>query len=156
MSELYRIVPAGDQIMIAGHFRKIADLSRSIVARLFSNGTVDTGFDAQLTITDSSTMWATDIAPTKDGKYMVCGYVTYQSLARGWLSRLTGAGAMDTTFTPTTPSPNVVITAGEVPDMVLQPYGKSVVVGNFSEIIDGSFFNRPQRGGIARFNINGP
>lgn len=39
--------------------------------------------------------------------------------------------------------------------MLLQPDGKSVIIGDFSEIIDGSLFNRPQRGGIARFNVNG-
>ena len=155
VSELYRIVPVNDQIMVAGHFRKINLVNQSIAARFFSNGTVDAGFNAQITITNSSTMWATDLIPTKDGKYMICGYVTYESLGRGWLTRLTGTGAMDTTFTPTTPSPNVVITAGQVRDMLLQPDGKSVIVGDFSEIIDGSLFNRPQRGGIARFNVNG-
>jgi hypothetical protein len=39
--------------------------------------------------------------------------------------------------------------------MFLQPDGRIMVCGDFSEIIDGSFFNRPQRGHIARFTAAG-
>jgi uncharacterized delta-60 repeat protein len=158
VSEIFKIVPlSGGQIMLAGHFRIVNGVSRTVAARLNSTGSLDTGFDAQITITDGVKVRATGLAPTADGKYVVSGYVTYQNLARGWLARLDSHGVMDTAFGPTnpgTPSPNVVLTAGEVRNMALQSDGSIMIVGNFSEIIDGSFF-KPQRGGIARFTAGG-
>ena len=159
VSDLRRLVYlTGGQIMVAGHFRKINDTDRTQVARLNANGTLDEGFNSQIAINLGASIRSNSVATTTGDKYVVSGYVTYDGLARGFLCRLLNTGALDTTFGPTvssTPSPNVVITAGEVMDMVLQPDGRIVIVGNFPEIIDGSFFDRPQRGRIARFTADG-
>jgi uncharacterized delta-60 repeat protein len=159
VSDLRRLVYlTGGQIMVAGHFRKINGTDRTQVARLNANGTLDEAFNSQITINLGASIRSNSVAPTTGGKYVVSGYVTYDGLARGFLCRLLNTGALDTTFGPTvstTPSPNVVITAGEVMDMGLQPDGRIVIVGNFPEIIDGSLFDRPQRGRIARFTADG-
>jgi uncharacterized delta-60 repeat protein len=158
VSDIYKIVPTGDQIMLAGHFRIINGENRTTAARLFSTGALDITFDAQVIITGgtpaSGGIRSYALAPTGDGKYMVGGYVTYAGLARGWLTRLTTSGAMDTNFIPTTPSPNVVLTTGDVKDLALQPDGRIVIVGGFGQIIF-SDFDRPERGGIARFTADG-
>ncbi|MBU4354340.1 MAG: hypothetical protein KJ822_03215 [Proteobacteria bacterium] len=145
------------QIMVAGHFRTIDTLSRTTVARLFANGALDTSFDAQVSINLGTGIQAYRLAEV-NGKYLVGGYVTYDGLARGFLTRLTSTGAMDTTFgptAPTTPSPNVIIPNGTVKDLALQNDGRILACGDFSEIIDGSFWDRPQRGRIARFTADG-
>lgn len=149
-------VLGNSQIMVSGYFRTINGVSRTVTARLNADGSLDAAFDAQVTITSGTNVRANRVAEV-DGKYVVAGYVTYGGLARGFLCRLTGAGALDATFGPTdvfTPSPNVNITAGEVMDMFLQKDGRIMVCGNFSEIIDGSWSN-PQRGRIARFTAGG-
>jgi uncharacterized delta-60 repeat protein len=157
VSDLKQAVPlANGQIMVAGHLRKAGGLTRTALVRLFSDGLLDTSFDAQITITSGTNVRANRVAEV-GGKYVVAGYVTFEGLARGFLTRLTDTGALDPTFGPTappTPSPNVNITAGEVMDLALQKDQRIMVSGNFSEIIDGSW-SRPQRGRIARFTADG-
>jgi uncharacterized delta-60 repeat protein len=157
VSDLRRLVYlSSGQIMVAGHFRKINNIDRTQVARLNANGTLDEEFNSQITINSGDSIRVDSVAPTTGSKYVVSGYVTYAGLARGFLCRLLNTGALDNTFGPTvsyTPSPNVVITAGEVMDMGLQPDGRIVIVGNFSNIKDG--FLEPQRGRIARFTADG-
>ena len=144
------------QIMVAGHFRTINGLSRTTLARFNADGTLDATFDAQITINLGASIQSYRTAET-NGKYLVGGYVTYDSLSRGFLTRLTSTGAMDTTFGPTgpsTPSPNVIIPNGTVKDLALQNDGRILICGDFGEIIDGSW-SRPQRGRIARFTADG-
>ncbi|MCX5889079.1 MAG: delta-60 repeat domain-containing protein [Deltaproteobacteria bacterium] len=157
VSDLKQVKPRQNgQIMVAGHFRTISGLSRTTAARLNADGTLDAAFDAQVTINLGVSIRSDRVAEV-NGKYLVVGYVTYDGLSRGFLTRLTNTGAMDPTFGPTaapTPSPNVIITAGEVKDLALQKDGRIMVCGDFVEIIDGSF-SRPQRGRIARFTADG-
>lgn len=155
VSELWRVVPLSTgQIMVAGHFQQAEGQPRSQVVRLNANGTLDPTFTSQITITDGTNIRPYALVPTTDNKYAVAGYVTYQGLARGFLCRLLSTGAMDTTFTPVSPSPNVVITNGDVNDLVLQPDGQLVIAGNFTEIKDGSWFP-PNRYSLARFSTTG-
>ncbi|MBU4232936.1 MAG: hypothetical protein KJ822_19385 [Proteobacteria bacterium] len=158
VSDLKQVTPlANGQIMVAGHLRQADGITRTALVRLFSDGLLDTSFDAQITITSGTSIRANRVAEV-NGKYLVSGYVTFEGLARGFLTRLTNTGALDASFGPTaapTPSPNVNILAGEVKDMALQKDGRIMVCGDFSEIIDGSFWDRPQRGHIARFTADG-
>jgi uncharacterized delta-60 repeat protein len=159
VSELYRVVVQNNgQLLIGGHFRKVNGTDRTQVARLNADGSLDAGFNSQITIADGTGIVPNAVLPTAGGKYVVAGYVTYQSLARGFLCRLNTDGTLDNTFGPPgpapNPSPNVVIPAGQVYDLGLQSDGRIMIVGSFSEIKDGSF-SPPQRGGIARFTADG-
>ena len=143
VSELDRVVPlSGGQIMIAGHFRKINNTDSTQVARLNANGSLDPDFSSKITITDGDNIIPYSVAPVSGGKYVVSGYVTDQSLSRGFLCRLDRRRRLDPAFGPSgpapNPSPNVVIPAGQVNDMRVQPDGRIVIVGNFSEIIDNT------------------
>jgi uncharacterized delta-60 repeat protein len=157
VSDLKQVKPLQNgQIMVAGHLRKANGVARTAMAKLNSDGTLDLSFDPLITITSGASIKVNRVVPVGD-KYVVSGYVTFESLARGFLTRLTSTGALDNTFGPTTaptPSPNVNILAGEVKDMALQGDGRIMVCGDFSEIIDGSW-SRPQRGHIARFTAAG-
>jgi len=151
---VYAVLPlAGNQVLIGGHVRKIAGQERSPLARLNTEGGLDAAFTPQITIT-SGTGLATYALAESSGKYYVGGYVTYDGLARGFFTRVTGAGAIDPAFAPTTPSAGVVIPNGTVREIGVQSDGKSIICGDFGEIIDGSF-NRPQRRGLARFTTTG-
>ena len=150
VSDLKQAVPLPNgQIMVAGHLRTANGAARTAMARLNANGTLDASFDPQITITSGASVRVNRVAPVGD-KYVVSGYVLYDTtlpkLNRGFLTRLTSTGALDTTFGPSggaTPSHNVNITAGEVKDMLLQKDGRIMVCGDFSEIIDGSFCPAP-------------
>lgn len=155
VSELWRVVPLSNgQILAAGHFQQVEGQPRSQVVRLNANGTLDNTFTSQITITDGTNIRPYAVVLTPDNKYAVAGYVVYQGLVRGFLCRLLNSGAMDTTFTPTSPSPNVVITAGEVNDLVVQPDGQLVIGGVFTQIKDGSW-DPPNRKHLARFSATG-
>ncbi|MDQ7833139.1 MAG: delta-60 repeat domain-containing protein [Desulfovibrionaceae bacterium] len=153
---VYAVLPlAGNQVMVGGHVRKIAGQERSPLARLNADGSLDAAFTPQIAITSGTSLSTYALAGEETGKYYVGGYVTYDGLARGFFTRLTSTGSMDATFAPTSPSPNVVLVTSTVREIAVQPDGKPIFCGDFEEIIDGSFWNRPIRRGLARFTATG-
>ncbi len=152
---VYAVLPLnGDKVLVGGHVRKISTFDRGPVARLNADGSLDGLFNPQITITNGTSLAVHALAQDQ-GKYYVGGYVTYESLARGFFTRVTDTGALDATFTPTTPSPNVVVVNSTVREIAVQPDHKVMFCGDFLEIIDGSIFNRPQRRGLARYTSTG-
>ncbi len=152
---IYAVLPlAGNKVMVGGHVRKVAGEERNALARLNADGGLDAAFTSQIAIT-SGTSLSTYALTEEEGKYYVGGYVTYEGLARGFFTRLTSTGSMDTTFAPTSPSPNVVLVTSTVREIAVQPDGKPIFCGDFEEIIDGSFWSRPIRRGLARFTATG-
>lgn len=151
---IYAVLPlSGGKVLAGGHVRKISGSDRTPLGRLNADGGLDAAFDPQIGITSGTSLQTYALAEDQ-GKYYVGGYVTYDGLARGFFTRLTDAGSLDATFTPTTPSANVIIPNGTVREIVVQRDHKPVFCGDFSEIIDGSW-NRPQRRGLARFTTVG-
>jgi uncharacterized delta-60 repeat protein len=152
---VYAVLPlSGNQVLVGGHVRKAATVDRSPLARLNADGGLDAAFNPQIPITSGTGLAAYALAED-DGDYYVGGYVTYEGLARGFFTRVTSTGAIDATFLPTTPSAGVVIVNSTVREIGVQSDGKAVFCGDFTEVIDGSFFDRPQRRGLARFTAAG-
>ncbi|MBI2949201.1 MAG: immunoglobulin domain-containing protein [Verrucomicrobia bacterium] len=163
---LSRTIPLSNgQALIGGHFRSLNGASRSYFARLNTDGSADSSFDAQIVIQgrdplnpsriltgQSPTVEA--IAPQPDGRIVIGGYVTWDGLARGYVMRLNSNGQMDANFIPNSVAANVVITAGTVRDVALLANAKILAGGGFAEIITPGF-TRPRRGGIVRFEANG-
>lgn len=145
---------SGNKVLVGGHIRKVAGTDRSPLARLSADGSLDAAFNPQIPITNGTGLAVYAMAED-DGDYDVGGYVTYDSLARGFYTRLTATGGIDPAFTPTSPSAGVVIANSIVREIVVEPDGKAVFCGDFTEIIDGSFFDRPQRRGLARYTATG-
>ncbi len=108
-----------------------------VVARLNPNGTRDTSFTSPL----PSSASVYDLALQADGKILIAG----ESAAAGnpaIFMRLNSDGSVDTTYNP--PMPNDVVYR-----VLVQPDGKSIICGEFTQISTSS------RNRIARYNADG-
>ena len=129
------------KILIGGDFTSVNGRSRSGIARLNTDGSVDTGFDPGAGATGGG-VWTIAVQP--DGKVVIGGQFTkYKGVSMAGLARLSSAGALDASF---------VVGAGfngYVSSSVLQPDGKIVIGGGFTTYQGGTAKR------IARVNTNG-
>lgn len=90
-----RIQPDG-RVLVAGSFSAIGGVPRNCIARLNTDGTVDTTFVSAL---PSSTSIVFDVALQDDGKMLITGFFTRPDRA-GYqvIARLNANGSLDTTF----------------------------------------------------------
>lgn len=126
------------KILIGGTFRVVLGVRRNNLARLNTDGTLDSLFNPNPDTSISS------IALQADGKILVGGnFSTIGEEARNSIARLEPNGVVDTGFDPD---------AGEfqsVSTIALQADGKILLGGSFSSI------GGQTRHGIARLNPNG-
>lgn len=85
-------VTAGNRVLVGGDFTTVNDQPRSGLARLLSNGALDTTFDP--TALGSGTI--NGIWPQPDGKILVAGY--FSELGSYRVIRLLSNGSMDSTW----------------------------------------------------------
>ena len=139
--DVYAILLQPDTtLIIGGLFTSYNGTARNRIARLFSNGTLDTGFDPG-TGADNKIL---ALARQGDGKLIVAGtFTTFNGSARNSIARVNGDGSHDLTFNPGTGA-NGVINA-----VALQTDGKIIIGGNFTT------FNGFTRNAIARLNNDG-
>jgi uncharacterized delta-60 repeat protein/prepilin-type N-terminal cleavage/methylation domain-containing protein len=137
------IAPLPDgKVLIGGNFLGVDGASRSRIARLNANGTVDTTFGNGMTLSDNAVQ---AIVPLSDGKVLVGGYfTTFNGVSRPYIVRIQADGTVDTTFTNGQTGPGSVVEA-----IALQPDGKMVIGGWFTNV-SGSARNR-----VARLNADG-
>jgi uncharacterized delta-60 repeat protein len=148
-------------ILVGGDFTKIADAghvmqSRSGIARLNSNGTLDATF----TFDPASMPGLTNIvilgaSDDTGGPVGVFGKATYNGSTCGFIARLLHNGGLDTSFgSSQSPVPHVVLFNGEVKGAQGdETTGRITVVGGFTKVLDGG--NNPNRNCIARFSPAG-
>jgi uncharacterized delta-60 repeat protein len=146
--QVYALALQSDgKVLIGGYFSSVGGQTRTTVARLNSNGTLDTTFgDPQVTGLTSSSVRA--LAVQSDGKVLIGGYfTTVGGSPRKFAARLNSNGTLDTTFG----DPNVSggATNPTVNALALQPDEK-VLIGGFFTSVGGS-----TRNGVARLNSNG-
>jgi uncharacterized delta-60 repeat protein len=128
-------IQADGKIVIGGAFNHYTGVSRNKIARLNSNGSLDTTFDPGTAAGDFSEMYA--IAPLTDGKILIGGvFEVYNGVISDGIARINSNGSLDTTFVP---SP---INNQYVDDIAVQPDGKILIGGGFD-------------GFVARLNSNG-
>jgi uncharacterized delta-60 repeat protein len=143
------------QIMIGGDFSSVNGVARSNFARLNADGSLDTSFNAQITIPGATNIRVNGGGQQPDGKYLLGGYCLYQGSPAGFATRLTSTGALDTTYGPSGgPAPHVLLFNGELRTGHDQPDGKLIVGGDFTQVMDGSP-SPPQVGHLARFTVDG-
>ncbi|HKP68357.1 MAG TPA: hypothetical protein VJV05_03670 [Pyrinomonadaceae bacterium] len=135
-----------NKILIGGDFATYSTTARAGMARLNSDGTLDTTFDAALTNTGSVRVaW---VSRQPDGKLIIVGlFNNVGGVGRVAIARISADGALDTTFnagTGPTGSPSGVINS-----LGLQADGKPVITGTFST------FSGTARSAMARLNIDG-
>jgi uncharacterized delta-60 repeat protein len=123
------------KILIGGYFTVVNGISRSRIARLNSDGTLDTTFAGGSGADD--TVWTLGVQP--DGKVLIGGYFhSVNGVQRNHMTRLNADGTLDTTFAGGSGAD------GKVWTTAVQADGKIVVGGRFLT------FNGVSRPHIAR------
>lgn len=131
------VLPDG-KIIIVGSFTHVGGVSRNRIARLNTDGTLDTSFDPG----QGADATTETVVVQSDGKLLIGGYFTsIDSVSANFIARLNADGSRDTTFLGSTNS--VVRT------IALQTDGKIVIGGDFTNT-GGTDHDR-----IARLEANG-
>jgi uncharacterized delta-60 repeat protein len=140
-SVLTTALQANGRIIIGGFFTSYDGTARNRIARVNTNGSVDTSFDPGTGV--DGTVQAT--AVQTDGKIVVGGsFDTYNGTARTKVARANTNGSLDTTFNSSGTAAD-----GTVYAIALQADGKIIIGGGFS------FYNSIGRIRIARLNTDG-
>jgi uncharacterized delta-60 repeat protein len=140
-SGVYSITVQTDgKIIIGGLFLVYNGISRNRIARLNSDGGLDTGFD---TVTGANNT-VNSMAIQPDGKIVIGGnFTSYNGSSQNKIARLNDDGSLDTGFNPGTGANNIVT------QIAVQADGKIIISGSFA------FYNGISRNGIARLNSDG-
>ena len=124
------------QIVIAGWFETADGAPHTNIARLNPDGSLDTGYNAQIDTPPNA------LALQVDGRVLIGGaFSTVNGQTQPHIARLNTNGTLDGTFLP--------VTDGNVDSFAPQPDGKIVIGGGFT-MVNGTGRNR-----IARLNANG-
>ncbi|MFN7847392.1 MAG: T9SS type A sorting domain-containing protein [Bacteroidota bacterium] len=127
------------KIIIGGDFSYTNGITAQHIARLNTDGSLDTTFNPG---TGADNV-ITKISTQSDGKILISGYFTsYNGIARKSIARLNADGSIDTTFSPGTGTGTAQNTW--VYCTAIQSDGKIIVGGNFNS------FNGTARNGVAR------
>ncbi len=140
-STVFAVLPQSDgKVVIGGAYSQVNGIGRNGIARLNSNGNVDTSFDPG----SGTNSWVFSIATQTDGKVVIGGWFTQvDGVTRNFIARLNPNGSVDTSFDPGSGANERVYA------VALQSDGKIVIGGRFTQV-DGV----PRRN-IARLNTNG-
>lgn len=139
---VYSFSPQADgKIIIGGGFTLINGIARERVARLNSDGSVDTNF----TTSGGADTYVYRTALQPDGKILIGGWFTqYNNVPRKCIARLNSDGSLDTSFNPGSGA-----SGSFIDPILLLSNGKIVVGGRFSS------FNGISSQNIVRLNSNG-
>jgi uncharacterized delta-60 repeat protein len=128
------------KVIVGGAFTNFNGTSRNRIARLNTDGSLDTTFNPGTGFNNN----VQSISVQTDGKIIVGGdFFVFNGTARFKIARLNADGSLDTTFDPGSGF------GGQVTSTSLQTDGKIVVAGGFAS------FNGTPRNRIARLNSDG-
>jgi uncharacterized delta-60 repeat protein len=134
-------IQSDGKIIIGGGFLYFNGTTQYKIARLNTDGSLDTSFDPGATGTNNT---VSSISIQNDGKIIIGGAFTFSSgTARNCISRLNSDGSVDVTFNPGTGANAVVKTTS------IQTDGKIIIAGGFTT------YNGTSRNCIARLNTDG-
>lgn len=133
-------VQPNGKIIVAGYFTSYNGVSRVRVARVNSNGSLDTSFDPGLGANNQ----VKAVALQPDGKIIIGGdFTSYDGTSTSKIARLNTDGSLDNSFNPGTGANNAVYS------IIVLPTGKILIGGDFTTY-DGNAINY-----VARLNANG-
>ncbi|TAE51175.1 MAG: T9SS C-terminal target domain-containing protein [Bacteroidetes bacterium] len=136
----YIAIQPDGKILIGGIFTSYNGTSRNYIARLNSNGSLDTGFNPGT----GANSHVYSLAIQSDGKILIGGdFTSYNGTARNYIARLNTDGSLDTGFNPGTGANSYVNAVSVLSD------GKILIGGNFTS------YNGTTRFRIARINADG-
>jgi uncharacterized delta-60 repeat protein len=134
-------VNGSDAILLGGAFSSVGGASRSHIARLHEDGSLDASFDPGGGASGGDVL---AIAVQTDGKVLIGGsFTVVGGAARLYLARLDSTGSVDTAFMPGT------ALDGAVRSIALQTDGRILIAGAFAHV-GGAL-----RNGVARLNADG-
>ncbi|MEO7976677.1 T9SS type A sorting domain-containing protein [Flavobacterium sp.] len=139
--DVYSIALQSDgKILIGGIFSSYTGVSRNRIARLNTDGKIDTTFDPLLGTNNA----INSIVVQPDGKILIGGtFTTYNGISRNRIARLNADGTLDTTFNPGTGANNIVNA------IALQTDGKILISGIFTS------YNSTAKKYLVRLNSDG-
>ena len=133
-------IQSDGKIIIGGVFTSYNGISRSKIARLNADGTLDATFNP--TTGASNDIHTTTIQ--SDGKIIIGGwFLSYNGATRSRIARINADGTLDATFNPGTGA------NGYVKTTAIQSDGKIIIGGEFTS------YNGTSRNHIARINADG-
>jgi uncharacterized delta-60 repeat protein len=136
------VVQADGKVLIGGAFTTINGVARSRIARLNSNGSLDSTFASAVGAGANGVV--SEVAVQADGKVLIGGaFTTINGVTSNRIARLNSDGSLDTTFNSGTGASN------NVSAISVQNDGKILIGGRFTT------FNGVERKKIARLNNDG-
>lgn len=131
------------KILIGGNFTVYNGVTRNGIARLNTDGTLDTSFDPGTGISGSLGR-VHSIAVKSNGSILIGGnFTTYNGVARSRIAQLNPDGTLDTSFDPGTGADNTVSA------IVVKSDGRILISGWFNN------YNGASRNRIAGLNADG-
>ena len=128
------------KIIIGGVFTVYNGVSRSRIARINGDGSVDLTFNPGT----GANADVNTIALQSDGKIIIAGsFTSYNGTSRNNIARINTDGTLDASFNPGTGSNNAVTVSA------MQSDGKTIIGGYFSS------YNGTTRNSLARINSDG-
>jgi len=129
------VLQADGKVLIAGSFALYNGTARNRVARVNSDGTLDTSFDPG----SGASALVNTLTLQPDGKVLIGGtFTSYNGTTQNRIARVNGDGSLDATFLSGTAANNWVYAFG------LQADGKILVGGEFT-LFSGATRNRVAR-----------
>ncbi|TAL03355.1 MAG: hypothetical protein EPO07_06315, partial [Verrucomicrobia bacterium] len=115
---------ASGRILLGGDFTSVNGTNRNRLARLNSDGSLDTGFDPRTGA--NGPVWTVGVQ--SDGKILVGGpFTTFNGVSRNGLTRLASTGAADDAF-----APGAGVTNGYLNTLAIQSNGRILIGGAFT------------------------
>ena len=146
------LVQPDGKTVVGGSFTTVNGTVRRGIARLLSDGALDTTFDPGIGFTVGFNPGTVlDLARLSDGSLMVGGnFGLYNGIERRGIAKVSNTGALDAAFDPGGGfGRDMTMMPGLVAAVALQPDGKVVAGGDFTLV------NGVERRRIARLNANG-
>ena len=129
------IIQSDGKIIIAGSFTTCNGVTKNRIARLNSDGTLDTSFDPQLGA--DGTIYC--MAFQTDGRILIGGsFTNFNGIARNRIARLNQDGSLDLSFDPQLGANSAIYS------IVIQSDGKAIIGGQFTSY-NGTIRNRIAR-----------
>lgn len=136
------VVQANGKIIIGGAFPSVGGSARKCIARLNSDGTLDTTFSNSASV-DGAFSQLRCVSAQPDGKVLIAGnFSTISGVTRNGVARFNPDGTLDENFNPN-------MTGYSIFSITPQADGKIIVMGDFTSL-GGTDRNR-----IARLNGDG-
>ncbi|HEX7999882.1 MAG TPA: FG-GAP-like repeat-containing protein [Pyrinomonadaceae bacterium] len=135
------VLQADGKVVIGGTFTNVNGVARRRLARLHTDGTVDTSLDT--TTGPDTTVLAVVVHPA-DGRITIGGFFTsINNVTRTYIGQLYADGSLNNSFNTN------ITTGGIVYAMALQPDGKAIIGGDLVAV------NGVGRTRLARLNADG-